>query len=42
MSVDYIDSEDASPGYTLYSTYLLISKNDMMAGWSTDLMRALW
>ena len=42
MSVDYIDSEGASPGYTLYSTYLLILKNNTMAGWSTDLMRALW
>ena len=36
MSVNYIDSEGASPGYTLYSTYLLISKNNTMAGWSTD------
>ena len=34
--IDYIDSEHTSPGYTLCFMYLLISRSNMMAGWSTD------
>ena len=37
-----IDSERASLGYILYSTYLLITKSNTMAGWSSDLMRTLY
>ena len=34
--VKYINSEWASPGYTQCSTYLLISRSNMKAGWTDE------
>ena len=40
--IDYIDSEHASLGNTLFYKYLLILTTSTIAGWSTVLTSTLW